>query len=172
MGCLNGKVAVITGAGNGIGRSHAHLFAKECAKVVVNELGCNRDGTGQSNTAELVVKEIKAIASPPRGRVCVCERLLDGCEPIIEQAARHCLHVHARVGYAEGPQVPDPRAAEWAGDLGAHEQWWSTVWDAQEFGPPPYLHTLPHTNVPVADLGDVCDWMARRQAERFGSRRR
>jgi NAD(P)-dependent dehydrogenase (short-subunit alcohol dehydrogenase family) len=60
MGVLQGKVAVITGAGNGIGRAHAHLFAKEGARVVVNDLGCNRDGTGQSNSAEEVVKEIKA----------------------------------------------------------------------------------------------------------------
>ena len=37
-----------------------------------------------------------------------------------------------------------------------------------EFGPPPYLHTLPHTHVPVADLTAVCDWMAARQRERFG----
>lgn len=61
MGCLNGKVAVITGAGNGIGRAHAHLFAKEGARIVVNDLGCNRDGSGQSNAAEQVIKEIKAM---------------------------------------------------------------------------------------------------------------
>ena len=41
--------------------------------------------------------------------VCVCERLLDD-ESIIEQCAQHCLHLHARVGYEQGPQVPDPRA--------------------------------------------------------------
>ncbi|NJR12824.1 sugar phosphate isomerase/epimerase [bacterium] len=42
--------------------------------------------------------------------VCVCERLLDTETEIIQQAAEQCLHVHARVGYEEGPQVPDPRA--------------------------------------------------------------
>ena len=36
-----------------------------------------------------------------------------------------------------------------------------------EFGPPPYLHTLPHTNVPVADLADVCDWMSVRERANF-----
>ena len=45
MGLLDGKVAIITGAGNGIGRAHALLFAKEGASVLVNDLGGARDGS-------------------------------------------------------------------------------------------------------------------------------
>src|SRR5580765_351581 len=61
MGLLEGKVAIVTGAGNGIGRSHALLFAKEGAKVVVNDLGGPRDGSASdSSAAEKVVAEIKA----------------------------------------------------------------------------------------------------------------
>jgi NAD(P)-dependent dehydrogenase (short-subunit alcohol dehydrogenase family) len=60
MGCLAGKVAIITGAGGGIGREHALLFARAGAKVIVNDLGCHRDGTGQSDAAARVVAEIKA----------------------------------------------------------------------------------------------------------------
>lgn len=57
---LEGKVAIITGAGGGIGRAHALLFAQEGARVVVNDLGCERDGSGQSDSAARVVKEIQA----------------------------------------------------------------------------------------------------------------
>jgi NAD(P)-dependent dehydrogenase (short-subunit alcohol dehydrogenase family) len=60
MGCLQGKVAVITGAGGGIGRAHALLFAREGARVVVNDLGCDREGVGQSDAAARVVEEIRA----------------------------------------------------------------------------------------------------------------
>ena len=61
MGMLDGKVALVTGAGGGLGRAHALLLAKEGAAVVVNDLGGARDGTGAGhNMADHVVAEIKA----------------------------------------------------------------------------------------------------------------
>jgi NAD(P)-dependent dehydrogenase (short-subunit alcohol dehydrogenase family) len=61
MGLLDGKVAIITGAGGGLGRGHALLLAKEGAQVVVNDLGGDRAGGGKgSQMADVVVDEIKA----------------------------------------------------------------------------------------------------------------
>jgi NAD(P)-dependent dehydrogenase (short-subunit alcohol dehydrogenase family) len=61
MGLLDDKVVIITGAGGGIGRAHARLFAGEGAKIVVNDLGGARDGSaGEANAADKVVEEIRA----------------------------------------------------------------------------------------------------------------
>jgi NAD(P)-dependent dehydrogenase (short-subunit alcohol dehydrogenase family) len=61
VGILDGKVAIITGAGRGIGREHALLFAKEGAAVVVNDLGGDGRGEGQDLTpAQEVAEEITA----------------------------------------------------------------------------------------------------------------
>jgi NAD(P)-dependent dehydrogenase (short-subunit alcohol dehydrogenase family) len=61
-GMLVGKVAIITGAGRGLGRAHALAMAQEGAKIVINDLGTEWDGTGKAKgPADDVVKEIKAM---------------------------------------------------------------------------------------------------------------
>lgn len=111
--------------------------------------------------------------------VCVCERLIDDQIDIIRRAASRCIHLHSRVGFENGPQVPAPAAPQYAQHLAAHERWWDIIWQAQqdrgdlvstltpEFGPPTYLHTRPEDNQPVVDLEGVCNWMAARQRDRF-----
>ncbi len=116
--------------------------------------------------------------------VCVAENLLESedKQEAIRLAAKNTWHIHARVGHPEGPQVPDPRAPEYADSVAHHEKWWDLVWDFQaarsqpvstltpEFGPPGYLWTLPYTRAPLADLAEICDWQAKRQAARFAAR--
>jgi NAD(P)-dependent dehydrogenase (short-subunit alcohol dehydrogenase family) len=62
MAALAGRVAIITGAGRGLGRAHALLFASEGARVVVNDIGGAGDGTGaDTGPAQAVVDEIRAL---------------------------------------------------------------------------------------------------------------
>lgn len=82
---FQGKVAVITGAGNGLGRSHAHEFAKRGAKVVVNDLGGSVDGSGSGDSADAVVEEIKAMGGEAiANKASVSDR--EGAQSIVDDA--------------------------------------------------------------------------------------
>jgi hypothetical protein len=108
----------------------------------------------------------------------VCERQMDSELDTITAIAPNVRHIHARVGYDQGPQVPHPGAPEYAYALRAHQQCWEVLFDAQhargaettmtpEFGPDGYLHTLPFTQAPVADLWTLNRWMADEERSHF-----
>ena len=93
MGLLDGRVAIVTGAGGGLGREHALALAKEGAAVIVNDLGGARDGTGAGSAmADQVVDEIKAAggeAAPNYDNVATVE----GGQAILKSALdafEHC----------------------------------------------------------------------------------
>lgn len=109
----------------------------------------------------------------------VCERLMDTELDVINTIADNVQHIHARVGYEQGPQVPDPRAPEYKYALDAHQHWWEIIWQSQlkrdfttttltpEFGPDGYLHELPFSKEPVADLWELNQWMGREEKIHF-----
>ncbi|GGR19468.1 hypothetical protein GCM10008957_34970 [Deinococcus ruber] len=111
--------------------------------------------------------------------VLVCERLPDDQQTALQAAAQACVHLHARVGSEQAPQLNDPRAPEHARLVAWFEAQWRRVWQAQqargdavstltpEFGPPDYQPTLPYTGAVISDLADVCNWMRDRLADRF-----
>ena len=111
--------------------------------------------------------------------VVVLERQLDDDWDAVLEVARHAHHIHGRVGYDQGPQVPHPAAPEYAGALASHRRYWEAIWTMQrdqgysittmtpEFGPDGYLHTLPFTGQPVADLWQINSWMGQNEKLHF-----
>lgn len=102
----------------------------------------------------------------------------DDWEEIIDIVADRCRHVHARVGYSEGPQVPNPAAPEYLPALELHEQWWDKIMARQaakgvktmylepEHGTMGYQHEMPWGGE-VGDLWVINNWIKDRQMERM-----
>lgn len=109
----------------------------------------------------------------------VCESLLPDQEENLSIAFQRARHIHGRIGFEQGPQVPDFRAPEYKVELEQHEKWWDEICAnhiskgsqyltfTPEFGPPGYMHTQPFTNQPVVDLWEVCYAMGQRFQERY-----
>mgnify|MGYP002075737376 CR=1 FL=1 len=98
---------------------------------------------------------------------CVSESLLEQQPDVMELAISKTVHIHARVGNEESPQVADPRAPEFERAFAAHLHWWDKIvlqrqeqGNAQvtitpEFGPPPYMPNIPFTKTPVANQWEL-----------------
>jgi NAD(P)-dependent dehydrogenase (short-subunit alcohol dehydrogenase family) len=85
MSEFEGKVVIVTGAGGGLGRAHALLFAQHGAKVVVNDLGGALDGSGGGDAADRVVAEIRAAGGTAiANRASVSDRA--GAQSIVDDA--------------------------------------------------------------------------------------
>jgi NAD(P)-dependent dehydrogenase (short-subunit alcohol dehydrogenase family) len=100
MGALEGRVAVITGAGRGLGREHALLFAAEGARLVINDLGGGPDGSGSdAGPAQQVVEEIRAAGGEAVANsddVTIAE----GAQRLIQQAIDEFGALHVLVNNA------------------------------------------------------------------------
>lgn len=111
----------------------------------------------------------------------VHESLLAERRAELLRVADRCIHIHARVGHAQGPQAGDPAAPEWREALAAHLACWDAIVAARraagaalltihpEAGPPPYMPTLPWSGVPVADLAAVNAWMRDLLRDRYAA---
>ncbi|SEL63389.1 hypothetical protein [Parapedobacter koreensis] len=113
--------------------------------------------------------------------VCVSESYLEDQEDAIALAIQHTKHIHARVGFPQGPQVTDPRAPENREALHHHLGWWDrwikhlaktgnrSATITPEFGPYPYMAYLPHTTQPLSDQYELNCWMKQLLERRYAT---
>jgi hypothetical protein len=90
---------------------------------------------------------------------------------LLREIAENCWHLHACIGYADGPQAPDPRLPEFSTALTSHLKWWETVWTMQaQRGLEAVTVTpdfQPDPRCPGVDAWEVNRWMAQQLRERF-----
>ncbi|MEU4228996.1 SDR family oxidoreductase [Nonomuraea sp. NPDC026600] len=121
-GIVEGRVVIVTGAARGIGRGHALEFARQGAKVVVNDLGAEVDGTGSSDAAAAVVEEIEALG----GEAIVNGEDVsdfDGAARLIQAAVDRFGDLHALVnnaGILRDRMLVNMTADEWDAVIRVH----------------------------------------------------
>lgn len=111
----------------------------------------------------------------------VSESMLEGQEDILKQIFPRVAHVHARIGFEQGPQVNDPAADEWKQHEDCFIGWWKEIAASRramgkrslsfttEFGPPPYLPLEPRSGRPLSNQWENNLYMLGRLKEVFGN---
>ncbi len=138
MSELDGRIAIVTGAGRGIGRAHALLFAAEGAKVVVNDLGGSTDGTGANRSpAQEVVDEIEAAGGSAVANFDDVSDW-DGAKRLVDRAVETFGDLHILVnnaGILRDRMLVNMSADEWDAVIRVHlrghfcpTRWAATYW--------------------------------------------
>ena len=109
----------------------------------------------------------------------VAESYLHDQQPAVDLAISRADHIHARVGFPEGPQIPDPRVPEWQEAVDIHCGWWKQIvenhrkagWPVftitPEFGPFPYMTSMPFTQQPISNQWEINVYMMNMLKKRF-----
>lgn len=147
-------------------------FSAQTGLVVAHETHRGRVGNSPPSIAPYLAARPQMVLTADLSHwVCVSESYLEGFTDVLTETLRRTVHIHARVGHPQGPQVPDPRAPEWAGAFACFMGWWHQIMSHRqinqhpfttittEFGPPPYLPTLPYSGNPVANQWEINTWL-------------
>ncbi|HEY5462537.1 MAG TPA: sugar phosphate isomerase/epimerase [Hanamia sp.] len=157
----------------------AEKFTQETGVAIYHETHRNKFSFASHITKEYLEKiPSLQITLDISHWVCVAESFLDDQPEAVNLAIERTEHLHARVGYSEGPQVPDPRIPEWQQALQTHLTWWDKIAERKkkendvltitpEFGPLPYMVSLPGTGEPITNQWDVNVYMMNLLRKRY-----
>jgi hypothetical protein len=158
----------------------AENFAVKKNIRVAHETHRGRIGFGPVNARELFgIRPKMKITADFSHWVCVTESYLEDFEKELDEAIKRTEHIHARVGFTQGPQIPDPRNPFWEQEVEFFLKLWERVLAYQEsigtevftitpeFGPPPYMWVNMHDNAPVSSQWDTNLFMRNLLKEKF-----
>lgn len=155
-------------------------FTAKTGIMVAHETHRGRVGYSPQMTAELfAARKDFVITADFSHWVCVTESMLENFSTIVDEAILRSRHIHTRVGFEEGPQVPHPNAPEWKYALEKFLSWWDKIIEVNasngvdlmpmttEFGPQPYMPAIPFNNTPVANQFAINCFMKDLVLERY-----
>jgi sugar phosphate isomerase/epimerase len=149
----------------------ANAFTSATGIIVAHETHRGRVGYHPANAMDYFKARQFPITADLSHWVCTTESLLENFSDVLEEAIGRTLHIHARVGFEEGPQIGDPRAPQWQYAVDRFFGWWDRMVESRrlagarvltitaEFGPPPYLPVIPFSGEPVADQFTINRYM-------------
>lgn len=146
----------------------AENFAVKKNITIAHETHRGRIGFSPMNSSNLFQLRPKMkITADFSHWVCVTESYLENFEKELIEAIKRSEHIHARVGFTQGPQIPDPRNSFWKQDVEFFFKLWERIIVHQqstgkevftitpEFGPPPYMWTNWNDNSPIASQWEI-----------------